>query len=91
TMNSIAISIGYRDHATDSSTTVEIFYTTDDYYTLTPMRSYTLNNNSGISVCLETAKNIALGLKIAPTTTSAYFFKFLSCSITACSWEGNDF
>lgn len=91
TMNSIAISIGYRDYATDSSTTVETFYTTDDYYTSTTMRSDILANNSGASACLETAENVAIGLKITPTTSNSNLFKFLSCSITTCSWEGNAF
>lgn len=89
--NSMAISIGYRDYATNSSATIGIFYTTDDYYTSTTMSSDTLSNNSGVSKCLETAENVALGLKITPSVSHPNFFKFLTCSITTCSWSGNTF
>ncbi|MDV0787664.1 phage tail fiber protein [Citrobacter amalonaticus] len=88
---SVVCRLGYRDHSTGSSSTVEIFYTPDDYYTSTPIISKVLTHNTGFSKCAEVAENVSLGLRLTPTTSVTELFKFVSGSIISSSWKGDTF
>lgn len=89
----LAATIGYRDHAFNQQSTVQLFTTQDDYYSSSEITSQIMQHNTAFSGGYHPVAGELLGINLSngSSSTSPYFFKFISGGLVTSNWLRSTF
>ncbi|WP_250107769.1 hypothetical protein [Escherichia coli] len=88
----VAVELYYFNGADTANTTASITTCIDDFYTNTPQLTFTLSTTQNAWInSVETTPNLGVGIKIIPSQSYQYRWKFIYGGIVDCSWRGDSF
>lgn len=88
----VASELRFYNHVDGGNILLTPFKTVDDYYSVTNLdSSAVLTNGQGLTKGYTLERGYSFGLNLIPSTTSPYFFKFVSGAIVSSSWENSTF
>lgn len=88
----IAFELYYFNGADTANTTAAITTCMDDFFTNAEQLTFTYNqSNSSWIKSVETFPNLGVGIKLIPSQSYQYRWKFIHGGMVDCSWRGDSF
>lgn len=88
----IAFELYYFNGADTANTTAAITTCIDDFFTNAEQLTFTYNqSNSSWIKSVETVPNLGVGIKLIPSQSYQYRWKFIHGGMVDCSWRGDSF
>ncbi|EGM6037553.1 hypothetical protein IRW23_005014, partial [Escherichia coli] len=88
----IAFELYYFNGADTANTTAAITTCMDDFFTNAEQLTFTYNqSNSSWIKSVETVPNLGVGIKLIPSQSYQYRWKFIHGGMVDCSWRGDSF
>lgn len=87
----VACILYFYNHVDSGDVTIIPFKTVDDFYSIVNLESKVLNHSNGFISGYSVERGNSFGLNIVPSSSSEYFFKFVSGGFVSSSWINGTF